>query len=268
MPKPNWAPACEYVAIPLGSSSAAPVIRPGPIFLTQDWSLGPDAGGVGVDEVCICVPQGGANEPSFSRADLKVPYRSPARRLGPVLYHQLRRLYRPSYLIADRLRRKKSTSACRARLAAPLRADGQLGQAWGPSRMVCSGSKGSGAANCCWDVAIPFKSLVQPDESAKVTAGNDDKLDRHPAASNRRVYATFSCETSRGRPPRSRSAAVRPDFRRVERQAPSAGLRISGSTDGSGVVTNQQAGRVNGRSGFRFKNLVGNALMSTKRVGT
>lgn len=29
-PKPNWAPACEYVAIPLGSSSDAPVINPGP----------------------------------------------------------------------------------------------------------------------------------------------------------------------------------------------------------------------------------------------
>jgi hypothetical protein len=27
---PNCAPACEYVAIPLGSSSAAPVISPGP----------------------------------------------------------------------------------------------------------------------------------------------------------------------------------------------------------------------------------------------
>jgi hypothetical protein len=30
MPKPNLAPACEYVAIPLGSSSEAPVMRPGP----------------------------------------------------------------------------------------------------------------------------------------------------------------------------------------------------------------------------------------------
>src|SRR6478672_9275051 len=28
--RPNCAPACEYVAMPLGSSSAAPVIRPGP----------------------------------------------------------------------------------------------------------------------------------------------------------------------------------------------------------------------------------------------
>ena len=28
--KPTCAPACEYVAIPLGSSSEAPVIRPGP----------------------------------------------------------------------------------------------------------------------------------------------------------------------------------------------------------------------------------------------
>jgi hypothetical protein len=30
MANPNSAPTCEYVAIPLGSSSAAPVIRPGP----------------------------------------------------------------------------------------------------------------------------------------------------------------------------------------------------------------------------------------------
>ncbi|MFI5425017.1 MAG: hypothetical protein WB706_08285 [Nitrososphaeraceae archaeon] len=30
MPKPNLAPACEYVAIPEGSSSAAPVTTPGP----------------------------------------------------------------------------------------------------------------------------------------------------------------------------------------------------------------------------------------------
>src|ERR1700751_1986605 len=30
MAKPNSKPNCEYVAIPLGSSSAAPVIRPGP----------------------------------------------------------------------------------------------------------------------------------------------------------------------------------------------------------------------------------------------
>src|SRR5436190_8527454 len=30
MAKPNCAPTCEYVATPLGSSSAAPVIRPGP----------------------------------------------------------------------------------------------------------------------------------------------------------------------------------------------------------------------------------------------
>ena len=28
---PNWAPASEYVAMPDGSSSAAPVITPGPI---------------------------------------------------------------------------------------------------------------------------------------------------------------------------------------------------------------------------------------------
>jgi hypothetical protein len=30
MPKPKLAPACEYVAIPEGSSSAAPVTTPGP----------------------------------------------------------------------------------------------------------------------------------------------------------------------------------------------------------------------------------------------
>src|SRR5437763_961637 len=28
--KPKWLPTCEYVAMPLGSSSDAPVIRPGP----------------------------------------------------------------------------------------------------------------------------------------------------------------------------------------------------------------------------------------------
>src|SRR5450830_923033 len=33
--KPNCAPACEYVAIPLGSSSAAPVIKPGPSFFNK-----------------------------------------------------------------------------------------------------------------------------------------------------------------------------------------------------------------------------------------
>ena len=30
MENPNCAPACEYVAMPLGSSSAAPVMAPGP----------------------------------------------------------------------------------------------------------------------------------------------------------------------------------------------------------------------------------------------
>src|SRR5690349_15951527 len=33
MLRPNCAPACEYVAMPLGSSSAAPVIKPGPSVL-------------------------------------------------------------------------------------------------------------------------------------------------------------------------------------------------------------------------------------------
>src|SRR5881392_3251384 len=35
---PNWAPATEYVAIPDGSSSAAPAIRPGPRE-SQTWVL-------------------------------------------------------------------------------------------------------------------------------------------------------------------------------------------------------------------------------------
>ena len=34
--KPNWAPTWEYVAIPLGSSSEAPVIRPGPNLFSKD----------------------------------------------------------------------------------------------------------------------------------------------------------------------------------------------------------------------------------------
>src|SRR3954466_1769659 len=37
-PKPYCAPACEYVAMPLGSSSAAPVMRPGPSRLVRPWS--------------------------------------------------------------------------------------------------------------------------------------------------------------------------------------------------------------------------------------
>jgi hypothetical protein len=40
---PNWAPTLEYVAIPLGSSSAAPVINPGPnslnVFPSQPEGL-------------------------------------------------------------------------------------------------------------------------------------------------------------------------------------------------------------------------------------
>src|SRR5450631_2379769 len=36
---PNCAPACEYVAMPDGSSSAAPVIRPGPSCRAQSRSL-------------------------------------------------------------------------------------------------------------------------------------------------------------------------------------------------------------------------------------
>jgi hypothetical protein len=38
---PNWTPACEYVAIPLGSSSAAPVISPGPSLSSIPVSWGP-----------------------------------------------------------------------------------------------------------------------------------------------------------------------------------------------------------------------------------
>src|SRR5580692_5458148 len=34
MLEPNWAPTLEYVAIPLGSSSAAPVTNPGPNILS------------------------------------------------------------------------------------------------------------------------------------------------------------------------------------------------------------------------------------------
>ena len=37
--QPNWAPACEQVAMPLGSSSAAPVIRPGPSWRTPSARL-------------------------------------------------------------------------------------------------------------------------------------------------------------------------------------------------------------------------------------
>jgi hypothetical protein len=44
MLEPNWAPTLEYVAIPLGSSSAAPVTNPGPnilsVFLNQLSDLG------------------------------------------------------------------------------------------------------------------------------------------------------------------------------------------------------------------------------------
>src|SRR6266404_6177921 len=41
MSKPNCAPTCEYVATPLGSSSAAPVIRPGPRRVNRfsDWGV-------------------------------------------------------------------------------------------------------------------------------------------------------------------------------------------------------------------------------------
>src|ERR1700733_4185787 len=39
MPNPNLAPACEYVAIPLGSSSDAPVMRPGPSSRNMRLSL-------------------------------------------------------------------------------------------------------------------------------------------------------------------------------------------------------------------------------------
>src|SRR3982751_4275163 len=47
IPYPKAAPVCEYVAIPLGSSSAAPVTSPGPSFCQKDgcdlricWLLG------------------------------------------------------------------------------------------------------------------------------------------------------------------------------------------------------------------------------------
>jgi len=37
--KPNPAPACEYVAMPDGSSSLAPVMRPGPSILMNFLNL-------------------------------------------------------------------------------------------------------------------------------------------------------------------------------------------------------------------------------------
>src|SRR5579862_1129921 len=40
IPMPNCAPTCEYVAMPLGSSSAAPVIKPGPSL--QRIALAPE----------------------------------------------------------------------------------------------------------------------------------------------------------------------------------------------------------------------------------
>jgi hypothetical protein len=36
---PNFAPACEYVAIPEGSSSLAPVISPGPRIFKNRFKL-------------------------------------------------------------------------------------------------------------------------------------------------------------------------------------------------------------------------------------
>src|SRR4029077_14304827 len=54
---PNVAPATEYVEMPEGSSSAAPVIRPGPRFEKKRWNAdsfgradGPAADGLVVDE--------------------------------------------------------------------------------------------------------------------------------------------------------------------------------------------------------------------------
>jgi hypothetical protein len=41
MPKPSCAPAWLYVPIPDGSSSEAPVIRPGPRRLRKPFSLSP-----------------------------------------------------------------------------------------------------------------------------------------------------------------------------------------------------------------------------------
>src|SRR5512132_3095256 len=42
--KPNRAPACEYVAIAVGSSFAAPLIRPGPSTFSSRGLLGPTTG--------------------------------------------------------------------------------------------------------------------------------------------------------------------------------------------------------------------------------
>jgi hypothetical protein len=48
MLEPNWAPTLEYVAIPLGSSSAAPVTKPGPNILSVFRNQLSDLGEVSV----------------------------------------------------------------------------------------------------------------------------------------------------------------------------------------------------------------------------
>ena len=58
---PYWAPAMEYVAIPDGSSSAAPVTNPGPIFLKILWFFRAflDFGGVISGQIGMGLSDGG-----------------------------------------------------------------------------------------------------------------------------------------------------------------------------------------------------------------
>ena len=53
--KPSCAPACEYVAIPLGSSSDVPVISPGPSRPSSRGLLGPTAGLRGLSSVGLWI---------------------------------------------------------------------------------------------------------------------------------------------------------------------------------------------------------------------
>jgi hypothetical protein len=62
MENPNCAPACEYVAMPLGSSSDAPVMTPGPITSEKNvatpfsrFSAARNPVSIGFPHACICV---------------------------------------------------------------------------------------------------------------------------------------------------------------------------------------------------------------------
>src|SRR4051812_14785792 len=61
--KPNRLPACEYVAMPLGSSSDAPVMSPGPNLARSPARAFPDA--VGFHAVVVVVELGGAASSGF-----------------------------------------------------------------------------------------------------------------------------------------------------------------------------------------------------------